>query len=182
MDPSSYLKECKSCGEDFAKSVKVCPHCGQEVQSSMILMLIIGIGCLALAAAFAIPINKNQSNDIEEILAASADNISATELAAVVNNKNSRMNPQAQNKVNEITGKIVQWDLEVFVVTKAEDSYQIVTKPTPNAPGALLRVYPRNSQQKIYLGNIIPGDTIRVKGKISGIQLGRIKINPAIVF
>lgn len=182
MDPSSYLKECKSCGEDFAKSVKVCPHCGQEVQSSMILMLIIGIGCLALAAAFAIPINKNQSNDIEEILAASADNISATELAAVVNNKNSQMNPQAQNKVNEITGKIVQWDLEVFVITKSEDSYQIVTKPTPNAPGALLRVYPRNNQQKIYLGNIIPGDTIRVKGKISGIQLGRIKINPAIVF
>ena len=182
MDPSSYLKVCKSCGENFAKSVKVCPHCGQEVKSSMILMLIIGIGCLALAATFAIPINNNQLNDIEEILAASIDNISATELAAAVNNKNPQMNPQGQNKVNEITGKIVQWDSEVFVVTKSEESYQIVTKPTQNAPGALLRVYPRNNQQKIYLENTIPGDTIRVKGKISGIQLGRIKINPAIVF
>ncbi|MBT8363605.1 MAG: hypothetical protein KJP23_02795 [Deltaproteobacteria bacterium] len=181
MDHSSYLRVCKSCGEDFAKSVKVCSNCGQEVQSSMILMLIIGVGCLALAAAFAIPINKDQSNDIEDIFAASADNISATELAAAINNKNSRMNPQTQNIVNEITGKIVQWDLEVFVVTKLEDSHQIVTKPTRNAPGTLLTVYPRNNRQKIYLENITPGNTIQVKGKIAGIQLGRIKINPAIV-
>ena len=31
MDQSSYLKVCKSCGEDFAKSVKECPHCGKTL-------------------------------------------------------------------------------------------------------------------------------------------------------
>ena len=86
-----------------------------------------------------------------------------------------------QDKANEITGKIVQWELAVFVATKTTDCYQIVTTPTTHIPGTLLTVYPRNSQQQSYLDSIKPGSTIKVKGKISGIQQGRIKINPAFI-
>ena len=181
MDQKSFLRVCKSCGEDFAKSVKECPHCGKKTQSSKMLMLIIGVGCLALAATFAVPSKKGQSNEIKKVLAAAVDNISAVEMASVFNNNKSQMNPAAQNNAGEIIGKIVQWDLEVFVVTKSADSYQIVTKPTSTAPGSLLNVYPRNNQDKSYLENLKPGSSIQVKGKISGIQLGRIKMNPAIV-
>lgn len=181
MDQSSYLRICKSCGEDFAKSVKECPHCGKKVQSGMLLMLIIGIGCLALVAAFAIPIGKGQSKDLKMIVIAPVDHVNAPELATLFNNKKAQMSHQAQDKAKEITGKIVQWELEVFVATKSADSYQIVTKPTTIVPGTLLTVYPRNSQQQSYLDSIKPGFTIQIKGKISGIQQGRIKINPAIV-
>ena len=38
-----------------------------------------------------------------------------------------------------------------------------------------------NNQQKKYLETIKPGNRIKVKGKISGIQQGRIKIDPAII-
>ena len=181
MAQSSYLRVCKSCGEDFAKSVKECPHCGKKVQSGMFLMLIIGIGCMALVAAFAIPISKGQSDVVKMITSAPVDHINPAELAALFNDKNSQNSPRAQNKAKEITGKIVQWDLEVFVCTKSADCFQVVTKQSGDIPGTLLRVYPRDSQQEKYLEAIKPGTSVKVKGKISGIQQGRIKIDPALI-
>jgi len=181
MSQSTYLRVCKSCGEDFAKTVKECPHCGKKVQSGMLLMLIIGLGCLALVATFAIPVNKGQSDDMEKIAAAQVDQVNAAELASLLNNQSSPNSLRAQEKAGEITGKIVEWDLEVFVSTKSADCYQMVTKPTAGAPGTLLKVYPRDNKEKNYLENIKPGNTIRVKGKISGLQQGRIKIDPAII-
>ena len=181
MNQSSYLRKCNSCGEDFAKSVKECPHCGKKVQSGMLLMLIIGIGCLAVAATFAIPIGNDQSTDLKTIAVAPVDQVNVPELATLFNNSKSLMSQQVQDKANEITGKIVQWELEVFVTTKTTDCYQIVTIPTTHIPGTLLTVYPRDSQQQSYLDSIKPGSTIKVKGKISGIQQGRIKINPALI-
>jgi hypothetical protein len=172
---------CRSCGADFAKTVKECPHCGKKVQSGMLLMLIIGLGCLALVAAFALPINNGQTDDMKILSEASVDQVNAAELAGVLGGKNSKNDPGIQNKVSELTGKIVQWELEVFVSTKTAGYYQMVTKSTANAPGTLLKVYPQDSQQQNYLERIKPGNTIKIKGKISGFQQGRIKIDPAMI-
>jgi len=181
MSESSYLRMCRSCGADFAKTVKACPHCGKKVQSGTLLMLIIGLGCLAMVAAFALPVNKGQSEDMKIISEAAVDQVNAAELATVLGSKNSQNDPAARNKVKEITGKIVQWDLEVFVSTKTAGYYQMVTKPTAGVPGTLLKVYPQDNQQKNYLESIKPGNTIKIKGKISGFQQGRIKIDPAVI-
>jgi len=179
MSQSSILRVCKSCGEDFAKTVKECPHCGKTVQSGMFLMLIVGIGCLAVVAALAIPVDKGPSADMENIATAAVDQLNAAELATVLNTKKSTNDPVIQSTVKEITGKIVQWDLEVFVSTKSADCYQVVTRPTAAAPGTLLVVYPGNTQQKNFLATVKPGQRIKIKGKISGLQMGRIKIDPA---
>jgi hypothetical protein len=181
MSQSTYLRKCKSCGEDFAKSVTECPHCGKKVQSGMLLMLILGIGCMALVAAFAIPITNGPSDDMNKIADASVDQINAAELATLFNNKKSQNDAVAQNKAKEITGKIVQWDLEVFVSTKSAECYLMVTKATAGAPGTLLTVYPQNNQQKKYLETVKPGNRIKVKGKIAGFQQGTVKINPALI-
>ena len=181
MSESSYLRMCRSCGADFAKTVKVCPHCGKKVQSGTLLMLIIGLGCLAVVAAFALPVHKGQSDDMKIISEAAVDQINAAELATVLGSKNSQNDTAARNKVKEITGKIVQWDLEVFVSTKSVNCYQVVTKPTADAPGTLLKVYPRNNQDMKYLETIKPGYRITIKGKVAGFQQGRIKIDPAVI-
>jgi len=181
MDQRSFLRVCKSCGEDFAKSVKECPHCGKNVQSGMLLMLIIGIGCLALAATLAIPVKKDQSGDMKMIVMAPVDHVDAAELATLFNDKKVQMSHQAQDKAKEITGQIVQWNLEVFVVTKSADCYQVVTNPSTTVPGTLVTVYPRNGRQQSYLDSVKPGVTIKIKGKITGIQQGRVKINPAVI-
>ena len=181
MEQSSYLRVCKSCGEDFAKSVKECPHCGKKVQSGKLLLAIIGIGCLALAAAFAIPIQKSQPDDVKIVLMASADRVNPAELAALFNDSKIQTSPQARSRAREITGKIVQWDLEVLAVTNSAGCYQVLTKSTTTAPGTLATVYPQDSQEQSYLDGIKPGAAIRIKGKISGIQNGIVKINPALI-
>jgi len=181
MEQSSYLRVCKSCGEDFAKSVKECPHCGKKVQSGKLLLAIIGAGCLALAAAVAIPVQESQPDDMKIVLTASADRVDPAELAALFNDSKIRTSPQAQSRAREITGKIVQWDLEVFAVTNSTGCYQVLTKSTATTPGTLATVYPQDSQQQSYLDGIKPGAAIRIKGKITGIQQGRIKINPAVI-
>ena len=181
MSQSTYLRMCRSCGADFAKTVKACPHCGKKVQSGTLLMLIVGLGCLAMVAALALPVNEGQSDDMKLISEALVDQINAAELATVLGNKNSLNDPETRNKVKEITGKIVQWDLEVFVSTQTADYYQMVTTPTAGVPGTLLKIYPQDNQQKNYLESIKPGNTIKIKGKISGLQQGRIKIDPAII-
>ena len=91
------------------------------------------------------------------------------------------MNNQIKSREEEITGKIVQWELEIFVVTRSSDYYKIVTKATSDAPGALLTLYPLDDQQIMYLDNIKPETSVKIKGKITGIQQGRIKINPAVI-
>jgi uncharacterized protein (DUF983 family) len=181
MDHSSFLQTCKSCGEGFAKSVEVCPHCGKKNQSGIMLMVIIGIGCLALAAAFAIPAANNQSSDMQKVVSAPVDTVNVTELVAVLKGKTAPNDPHVIKQAHKITGKMVQWDLEVFVSTNSNSTCQIVTKPTSQVPGALVIVYPLDNHQKKSLQNVRPGDRIRVKGVIKGIQGGRVKIDPAVI-
>ena len=181
MEQNSYLRVCKSCGEDFAKSVKECPHCGKKVQSGKLLLAIIGVGCLALAAAFAIPVQKNQPDDMKVVLMASADRVDPADLATLFNDSKIRTSQKAQSRAQAIRGKIVQWDLEVFAVTNSAGCYQVLTKSTATAPGTLATVYPQDSQEQSYLDGIKPGAAIRIKGKIAGIQNGIVKINPALI-
>ena len=181
MDQSSFLQTCKSCGEGFAKSVKVCPHCGKKNHTGIMMMLIIGIGCLAMVAAFAIPVKKDQSADMEKIVSAPVDAVNAAELAEVLRGKTSPNDPYVIKQAHKITGKVVEWDVEVFVNTKSTASFQMVTKSTSRVPGTLVIVYPRSDEQKKDLEQIKPGDRIRVKGIISGIQKGRVKMDPAVI-
>lgn len=181
MDHSAFLRVCKSCGEDFAKSVKVCPHCGQKVQSGKLLMVIIGLGCLALAAAFAIPAGKDQPDDMKIVAISPAERLDTAELASLFNDRKMQASPRVQAKAREITGKIIQWELEVLASTKSADCYQILTKPTKSAPGTLLTLFPRDRQQQGYLDSLRAGLTIRIKGRIAGYQQGRLKINPALL-
>jgi hypothetical protein len=181
MSERSYLRNCPSCGGDFAKTVNECPHCGKKLQSGLMLKLIIGLGCLALAGAFAIPTSSEQSEGRQHILNTAVDHLNSTDLVEIFNQNPASINHQAQNTANQIKGKIIQWELEVFVVTKSQNYYKIVTKPTSNAPGTLLTVYPKNDRQIRRLDTIRTGTTIEIKGKITGIQQGRIKINPAVL-
>ena len=88
---------------------------------------------------------------------------------------------QMQMIEKEIDGKIVEWILEILVVANLPDHQKILTKPTSTHPGTLLTLYTHNNQQKNYIANAKSGTRIKIKGKITGILQGRIKINPAIL-
>ena len=177
----SHLRKCNSCGKDIEKSGKECPYCGKSQSSGLFLKIFIGIGILAIIGAYAIPLPRGPMNDLQKIVDAPIDQIDASELAWILNNRNANTNNSIEFTESEIAGKIVQWELEVFVVTRSSDYFKIVTKPTFDSPGALLTLYPQDNQQRIYLDNIRPGNKIKIKGKIIGTQQSRIKINPAVI-
>ena len=177
----SNLRKCNSCGKEFEKSGKACPYCGKSPNSGLFLKLILGIGILAIISAYAIPLPRGPMNDLQKIVDAPIDQIDASELAWMLNNRGANTNNSIEYMENEIAGKIVQWELEVFVITRASDYFKIVTKPTFDSPGTLLTLYPQDNQQRIFLDNIHPGNTINIKGKITGTQQNRIKINPAVI-
>ena len=181
MFERSNLIKCKSCDKDFVGSAKECPYCGEKLKSGLFFKLTLGMGLLAIIGTLSIPSPKNQLNDIQKITTAPLDQINASELAIIYNNQNADMGNRAEIKEKEIKGKIVEWDLEILVVASLPDHYKILTKPTSNYPGALLTLYPQNSQQMTYIESVKAGTRIKIKGKIEGILQGRIRINPAIL-
>ena len=182
MSEKSHLKKWKTHGNELAVSADMdAPH-RQKSKSGLLLKLSIGVGLLAIIFTVAIPNPKDQIKDeIHKMATASSDLINANELASLLNSKNQDMISQTQITEKEIEGKIVEWKLEIMVVASLPDHFKILTKPTSTHPGTLLTLYPQNSEQMKYVSNLTPGNEIKIKGKISGIRQGRVKINPAIL-
>ena len=182
MSEKSYLKKWEAHENDLAIPADRSTPGKSKINSGFLFKLIIGIGLIAIICTFAIPNPKDQlKNEIHKIANASSDLINASELASLLNNQNQDMISQTQISEKEIEGKIVEWELEILVVASLPDHYKILTKPTSNHPGTLLTLYPQNNQQINYIANVQPGIEIKIKGKITGILQGRIKINPAIL-
>ena len=179
MFDQSNLKKCKACGNDFAKSVAECPHCGKPAGNGMFLKVIIGLGAIALICTLALPVQKDKMKSFKSVLNAPVDKMDVSGLIEILNNPSGNTYQQIKSKEKEITGKIVQWQVEAIVVTEFPDHCLIVTKPSPIVPGALLTIYPQDEQQKRYLTSINAGTTLTIKGKITGVLKGRVKINPA---
>ena len=172
----------KAHDNDLAVSTDIDSPRSQKSKSGIFFKLFIGVGLLAIICTVAIPNPKDQiKNEIHKIANASSDRISASELASLLNSQNRNMISQMQISEKEIEGKIVEWNLEIMVVASLPDHFKILTKPTSTHPGTLLTLYPQNSPQMKYIANVQPGAEIKIKGKITGIRQGRIKINPAIL-
>ena len=181
MFERSYPKKCTSCGKNLAGSAKECPSCGNKLKSGLFFKLTLGMGLLAILGTLSVPIQKYQSVDVQKIVNAPLDQINTSELAIICNTQNTDRGNRAEIKEKEIRGKIVEWELEVLIVAGLPDHYKILTKPTSNLPGTLLTLYPQNSRQRAYINGVKPGNKIKIKGKIEGILLGRIRINPALL-
>lgn len=179
MGGKAIYRQCKSCGKDVRRSAKECPYCGQPVQSGWFLKAAVAVGTLVLLGTLAIPINKDPVKERRGVLAEPTDPLEATDLAKIFGPGSTSTTAQMERAVKEITGKIVQWQLPVFVVTRMPDHFSIVTQAGTDIPGALLTVYPSDHYDMKFLESLKAGTTITIKGKISGTLKGRIKINPA---
>ena len=53
MGNNGKMVKCKSCGQEIAKSAKVCPHCGAKQKKHVVLgVVLVILGIIALVAAF----------------------------------------------------------------------------------------------------------------------------------
>lgn len=158
---------------------KNCPYCGSKLKKDLLPKLIIGVLLLTLIGSLAIPAKSPIEKERKKIADAPVDMVNVGELAKILDRKNADV--EILNKVGKIEGKIIELQLQVFVATYMSDYYRIVTMPSAGVPGTLLSLYPKNKQESEYLKRIKPGYTIRIKGKIKGTLMKRLKIDPAFI-
>jgi len=189
---SKKVKNCPACEKEVAKSAKVCPHCGKKLKMGLFLKGIIGIVGLIILGVVLSPSSEEKAKERASILSnianAQPSNISPTgKLATTFKLDSKSTDIQRDNLEKEITGKIVQWTLPVYEVSKSGNGYRIQTSGNQaimgGAPmvGSFITISPKNETEKTYIENLKTGDQITFKGKITGTSMRNIDIKPAIL-
>jgi hypothetical protein len=77
-------------------------------------------------------------------------------------------------------GKLVQWRMPVFNVTKDGEGAYVVQTDSSAGIGAFCRVA-RDDPDQSFVKNLKAGQLVTCKGIVSGYTLGNVNINPALV-
>ncbi len=95
---------------------------------------------------------------------------------------------QRENKLNEIKGHVVQWQLPVYEVSRSGDGYKIQTKSSPNVSqsdrnlvGTFIYITPHNDKERQIVETLKTDDTISFKGIIADTTMRSLDIKPAIL-
>jgi hypothetical protein len=125
--------------------------------------------------------NKETKAKIASLPSASPSSLSPTgDLAAKFGMMSKNTDIQRENAEREITGEIVQWTLKVYEVSKSGDYYRIQTSSS-DAVGTFVSVYPQSNEESSYIESLKTGDTLKVKGYITGTTMRNVDIDPAIL-
>lgn len=173
MFQKNRFKSCKNCQKPVIPADKNCPYCGTPVRNNLHPKLLIGVLLLILIITMAIPTKSKLEKERKNILNATVASVDMVEWAKNFNNI------ELLNKIGDFEGKIVELQLQVFVATYLSDHFGIVTAPSDGIPGTYLMLYPKNEAETDFIKSIRPGQTIKIKGKVKGTYLQRIKIEPA---
>lgn len=167
------FQPCKNCRKPLISKDKNCPYCGSPVKKDVFPKIVIGALLLILFSTLAIPSKSEFEKERKKIVGASAITVDIRDWSKNFSNY------ELLNKISEIEGKIVELQLQVFVSTYMADYFGIVTIPSDGIPGTYLILYPNNKAEADLLKNIKAGQTIKIRGKVKGTYLRRIKIEPA---
>ena len=173
MFQKSRFKPCKHCQKPVIPADKNCPYCGKPVRNNILPKLIIGVLLLTLVIALVIPRKSKLEKDRNNILNATVAWVDMADWAKISSNT------ELLNKIGEFEGKIVELQLQVFVATYLSDYFGIVTIPSDGIPGTYLVLYPKNKAEADFIKSIGQGQMIKIRGKVKGTYLKRIKIEPA---
>lgn len=131
-----------------------------------------------------------RANAITELEAAAASALSPSgELAATFELGSSATDVQRENAFRAIEGQVVVWELPVFDVKRRDDGYRIATEghvmtlfgPSPRIRTRVF-ITPRNDAERQQIEALTTGQTIRFKGRIKGVALRQLEIEPAILW
>jgi hypothetical protein len=183
------LIKCKECGTEVSKSATACPKCGAPLKkkTSLFTWLVTIVVILIVIGLVSQPSKEQKTAQIaqtlEQLAKAPVSDISPHgELAQIFVPLSKYTNIQRENKEKEITGKVVQWKLKVYEVSKpSEDKYKIQTWTDSETVGTFVHVQARNAQEKSFLESLKTDDFVTFKGKIDGVFLRNITIDPAIL-
>lgn len=171
-----------------SKETADAPHSSK----SWLLWVLVGIsGLLAVVLLLGKPTTIATAPDsIAELVKAQTSALRPDgELADVFAMGGSSTNLQRENKLKEIRGQTVQWQLPVYEVSRANDGFKVQTqsdskfgKLGANVIGAFVYVKPRNDEDRKTIEAMKTGDTISFKGRIADVSLRSLEIKPAILW
>lgn len=138
--------------------------------------------CLVAIFAFIGNGAQKQADPMQELAKAKVDSLQPTgELPEIFSFGSDSTNLQRENKVSDVTGKVVEWTLPVYEVSKSGTDYKIQTKGNRDLIGAFVRITPRNENDRVAIEALKTGDLVSFKGRISGVTLRSIDIHPAML-
>jgi hypothetical protein len=131
-------------------------------------------------------LKEKDEPELVKIAKAKPYNVSpAGELADMFKIGSDYTDLQRENKEKELTGKIVDWDLQVYEIKKVRDNIYRIQTTSPflvnRTVSTFTYVNTRNDVEKEYLARLKTDDMIHIKGKVKGISMRTFEINPAIV-
>ena len=183
----SKVKNCPACEKEVAKSAKVCPGCGKKLKKGVFFKIFVGLVVLVVLSVIFGPSKEDKARqlaaELEKIESAQPAKVSPTgELAELFSFGSENTDIQRDNMEKEIDGKIVQWSLPVFEVKKRDEKlYRVQTRSGSGNVGTFLTLQARSSDDVAYIENLKTGSIIRFKGRIDGVSIRNIDIDPAIL-
>ncbi|HSY27126.1 MAG TPA: hypothetical protein VK832_06465 [Burkholderiaceae bacterium] len=94
---------------------------------------------------------------------------------------------QRENKLKEITGQVVQWQLPVFEVSRHGDGYKVQTSQSSEGllgqalVGTFIYIAPRDDKERQTIEALKTGSIITIKAIISGSSFRSLELTPAIL-
>ncbi|MFZ4439952.1 MAG: hypothetical protein ACOYOS_16110 [Syntrophales bacterium] len=185
------LLECKECGRMISSKAEKCPNCGAKNTSldKIVVNMVITAFVVFIAIFFIDRCSSSTSTDtntktqksMENILLENPTHISPYgELADIFNLGSDYTDVQRENKAAELKGKIVQWSLPVYEISRNKSGYRVQTRGG-RAVGTFIYITPADDEEKSIIEGLKTGDTINFKGRIKGISLRNVEITPAIL-
>lgn len=153
----------------------------------------IGAGTIALVMVFAVIGIQGKagssSHQAEELASLPPSNLHIEgELSDMFSIDSQYTNLQRENKLKEITGKIVQWRLPVYEVSRSGSIYKVQTAPgfsqdenSKNLAQAIVYLTPEGDEDRRKIEALKADDMLEFKGRISGASMRRLEIKPAIL-
>ena len=167
----SKLKNCKSCDHEVASSAKVCPNCGKKLKMGVLLKLLILGVVVAIIAAIASP-SSEEVAAANEAIKAQAPNTSLAsdgELKDLFTMGSDNTDLQREEKEKAIKGEVVN-KLE-------EGKFKIQTSGMGHV-ATFCYIVADGDDDIAKLSALKTGDMVTVKGKIEGIFMRSIRLDP----
>lgn len=187
---SAKLKACPACGKEVAKSAKLCPNCGKKLKMGWFLKLVILIIALGVLGTIFAPTPeekaKQMQDTINKLISAPVSELKERgKLGELFNIGSKHTDIQREEAEKAITGKVVEWTLRVYEVSKAGEYYLVQTKSevmsNPKIVSAFVYIYPRNENELAKIKSLKTDSKFTFKGIITGVSFRSIEIKPAII-
>lgn len=191
---SSKYRKCQSCKEWFSESMDTCPSCGKgidegvfsKLKASFLSFLVWVVGLVLTVALFSTSEEKQPESialQLEVIENSQSVDISSSgELSEIFSIVSGYTNVQRENSEEYLKGKIVQWTLPVYDVSKKKENiYKVLTRSESGSVGTYVTLYARSAQDVALVEGLMTDDAVTIKGKVKEVKLRTIIIDPAIL-